>query len=67
MKLAFRTTAFCRTTYAFRVRENALKTTKEHVGPACRIWLTEYWSNQFSGLSIDLTDADKQGHAVHPA
>lgn len=67
MKLVFRTIAFCRTRYAFPVRENALKSTKEHVGPACRIWPTEYWSNQFSGLSIDLTDADMKGHAVHPA
>lgn len=67
MKLYFRTKAFYRTTYAFSVRENGLKSTKGHTSPACRIWPTEYWSNQFSGKRIDLSGADKQSHAVRPA
>lgn len=67
IKPAFRTAASCRTTYVFPVNEHALKSTKEHVGPACKVWPAEHCSNQFPGLSIGLTDADKKGHAACPA
>lgn len=66
MKLAFRTAASYRTMYVFPVNEHALKSTKDLVGPACRVWPAEYCSSQFPGLSIGLTDADKKGHTVCP-